>query len=103
MPDVQATINTILRAYVRDPSSPIESLAPLNDLGIDQLDLQMISLDIEDGFGVQILFDEEIEDMATVHSLVGTVEALIDMKAKLPPARPRIKSNWLSTGAERRR
>jgi acyl carrier protein len=103
MPDVTSTIVSILRAYVRLPSFPIEGVTTLAELEIDRLDLQMISLDIEDVFNVQIQCEEEIEELATVHSLVANVEALLEAKAKQPAPRPRAKSNWLSTGNERRR
>lgn len=103
MTDVTFGIARILRAYVGDPSLPIESLSTLRDLDIDHLDLPMISLDIEDAFGVQIQYDDEIEDTATVQSLAAAVLAHLDAKAKRPLARPRPKSTWLSTSAERRR
>ncbi|MEQ1697759.1 MAG: acyl carrier protein [Hyphomicrobiaceae bacterium] len=103
MPDLTSKIVAILRTYVRDPSAPIESLTTLSDLEIDRMDLPMISLDIEDAVGVQIPYDEQIENLTTIHALVASVEALREAKAKRPPPSPRLKSNWLSTGAERRR
>ncbi len=103
MPDVTSTIINILKPYVRDPSLHIDSLTTLRELEIDRMDLPMISLDIEDAFRVQIQYDEEIEDQATVHALAASVEVLLEAKAKQPPPSPRVKSNWLSTGAERRR
>ncbi len=103
MPDVTPKIAAILQRHVRDPAAPAGSLTTLNELEIDTMDLPMISLDIEDAFGVQIQYDEEIDDLATVQTLVSCVETHLAAKALLPPPRPRMKSTWLSTGTERRR
>jgi acyl carrier protein len=103
MLDLTSKIAAILSPYVREPATAIEGSTTLNELEIDELDLQMISLDIEDKFGVQIRYDDEAEALATVQSLVASVEILLDAKAKQPPRSPRVKSNWLSTGSERRR
>lgn len=103
MPDVTSKIVAILKAYVRDPSAPIKCLMTLSELEIDRMDLPMISLDIEDAVGVQIQYDEQFDTSATIHALVASVEALLEAKIKRPPPSPRLKSNWLSTGAERRR
>jgi acyl carrier protein len=102
MSDV-ATIAAILRRYMRDPAVPVQEITTLNELDIDEMDLPMISLDIEDAFGVQIPYDDEIDAAATVHTLVACVEARLAAKALQPAPRPRVKSTWLSTGAERRR
>lgn len=103
MLDLTAKIAIILKPYVRGATTTIEDSTTLSELEIDELDLQMISLDIEDKFDVQIRYDDEAEALATVHSLVASVEALLDAKAKQPPRSPRVKSNWMSTGSERRR
>ena len=103
MLDLTSKIAAILKPYVREPATAIEGCTTLSELEIDELDLQMISLDIEDNFGVQIRYDDEAEALATVQSLVASVEALLDAKSKQPPRSPRVKSNWLSTGSERRR
>jgi acyl carrier protein len=103
MPDVTTKITAILQRYMRDDEAPADSLTTLSALEIDQMDLPMIALDIEDAFGVQIQYDDEIGDAATVETLVQCVEARLMDKALQPAPRPRVKSTWLSTGADRRR
>ncbi|MEQ1696025.1 MAG: acyl carrier protein [Hyphomicrobiaceae bacterium] len=103
MSDVTAKIAAILKRYMRDPAAPVVEFTTLNELDIDWMDLPMISLDIEDAFGVQIPYDDEIDAAATVRTLVVCVGAGLAAKALQPAPRPRVKSTWLSTGAERRR
>jgi acyl carrier protein len=103
MPDVTTKITAILQRYMRDPAAVADGMTTLSELEIDGMDLPMISLDIEDAFGVQIQYDDEIDEGATVETLVGCVEARLNAKALQPAPRPRVKSTWLSTGAERRR
>jgi acyl carrier protein len=103
MPDVTTKITAILLRYMRNPAAPADGLTTLSELEIDRMDLPMIALDIEDAFGVQIQYDDEIDDAATVQTLVGCVEARLAAKVLQPAPRQRVKSTWLSTGAERRR
>lgn len=103
MSEVTTKITAILKRYMRDPAAVADHLTTLSELEIDGMDLPMISLDIEDAFGVQIQYDDEIDDGATIETLVRCVEARLAAKALQPAPRQRVKSTWLSTGAERRR
>lgn len=91
-------IIAILRKYMRDPHAFANAATTLEDLDIDALDLPMISLDIEDAFGVQISYDDERQAFATVGDLVACVAAGIeDLKKprqRTAPARP--KRGWMS-------
>jgi acyl carrier protein len=104
MSDPTATIIAILKPYMRDPGAAIAPDTTLSELEIDRLDLPMIFLDIEDALGVQCHNDDDICDCDTVACLTDRVIACIAAKAarpRQPKVRP--KSNWMSTGAERRR
>lgn len=103
MSDITQKIAVILTRYMRDPAAPVEEVTTLAELEIDWMDLAMISLDIEDAFGVQIPYENEIDVLATVQTLTACVEARLAAKALAPRLRSRAKSNWMSTGAERRR
>lgn len=105
MQEPTSRITTIVKKYVRDPSTPIRNVTTLRELEIDLLDLPMICLDIEDIFDVQIRHDEEIEVCATVGSLISCVASHLEAKTLQPLLRTnsRPKRTWMSTGAERRR
>ncbi len=105
MSDPTLRVIAILKNYMRDPAHPVGSATKLTELDIDLLDLPMISLDVEDAFGVDVRHDDDIESFATVQALVACVAARLEAKASEPrrPSVPRKKSNWMSTGAERRR
>ena len=100
MPDLTQKIVTILKKYMRDPAAWARSSTTLRELGIDQLDLPMIFLDVEDLLGVQVDYHDEGDDFATVGGLIARVESSLEAKALRPRTpRPRRKSNWMSTGA----
>jgi hypothetical protein len=100
MQDLAPRIVILLKKYMRDPAAWVRSCTTLRELGIDQLDLPMIFLDVEDQLGVQI---DQCDDIATVGDLVGRVASslkALEAKARQPRApRPRRKSNWMSTSA----
>ena len=100
MPELTPKIVTILKKYMRDPATWVGSSTALSELGMDQLDLPMIFLDVEDLLGVQVDYHDESEDFATVGGLIARVVASLEARTSRPRApRPRRKSNWMSTGA----
>jgi len=106
MQELTPRIITILQKYMHDPAALVGSSTTLSELEIDLLDLPMIFLDVEDAFDVQIGYDNEIEDFATVRGLVAHVASRLEAKALQRRPRssvPRAKGTWISTGAERRR
>jgi acyl carrier protein len=79
MDDVSEKIIAILRKNMRDPNKEIALDTKLTDLEIESLDLAVIVFDIEDTFGIQIPYNanEEVQDFATVGSVVERVKAVI--------------------------
>lgn len=105
MQELTPRIIAILHKYMRDPTAGVGSRTALTELGIDRLDLPMIFLDVEDVFGVQIDYHEEIEDLATIGGVAACVASSLQSKALQPNPRrsvPRKKGNWMSTGAARK-
>ena len=90
----------ILRKYMRDPVARVGPGSALGDLGIDDLDLPMICLDLEDAYGVQLVLEDDAE---TVADLVACLVASLAMKTLPRPRRPRSRGGWMSTGLDRRR
>ncbi|MGB0084130.1 MAG: acyl carrier protein [Rhodomicrobiaceae bacterium] len=82
MDDVANKIITILKKNMKEPPETISLDTKLSDLEIESLDLAVIVFDIEDTFGIQIPYNanEEVQDFATVGSVVDRVEALISEK-----------------------
>ena len=106
MPELKPRIVAILKKYMRDPTTWVDSRTTLSELWIDRLDLPMIFLDIEEIFDVQIDYLDEIEGLATIGSLVDCVASALAAKAlqhHLRRSTPRKKGNWMSTGAPSRR
>ena len=106
MPELTPRIVAILKKYMRDPTTWVDSRTTLSELWIDRLDLPMIFLDIEEIFDVQIDYLDEIEGLATIGSLVDCVASALAAKAlqhHLRRSTPRKKGNWMSTGAPSRR
>ena len=94
----------ILQRYMRDPAARIASHTTLSAVGIDQLDLPMIFLEVEDVFAVEVDYHDAIEDLATAGELAACLASALVAKASQPQARrsiPRKKGNWMSTGAGR--
>jgi acyl carrier protein len=79
MDDVAEKIIAILRKNMRDPNKEITLDTKLADLEIESLDLAVIVFDIEDTFGIQIPYNanEEMQDFATVGSVVDRVRAVL--------------------------
>jgi nodulation protein F len=79
MDDVATKIVGILKKNMKDPPENIPLDTKLSDLEIESLDLAVIVFDIEDTFGIQIPYNanEEMQDFATVGSVVDRVKSLI--------------------------
>ncbi len=60
MHDLTSGSIAILRKYMRDPVASVGRRSALGDLGIDDLDLPMICLDLEDAYGVQIALEDDV-------------------------------------------
>lgn len=79
MAEVADKIIDILKKNMQEPPENVSPETPISDLNIESLDLAVIVFDIEDTFGIEIPYNanEEVEDFATVGSIVGKVEELI--------------------------
>ena len=79
MDDVATKIVEILKKNMKEPPDSITLETPLSELDIESLDLAVIVFDIEDTFGIEIPYNanEEVEDFATVGSVVDKVKAII--------------------------
>jgi nodulation protein F len=79
MDDVAAKIVAILKKNMKEPPENIPLDTKLSDLDIESLDLAVIVFDIEDTFGIQIPYNanEEVQDFATVGSVVERVKSII--------------------------
>lgn len=79
MDDVASKIVEILKKNMKEPPETIPLETPLADLDIESLDLAVIVFDIEDTFGIEIPYNanEEVEDFATVASVVDKVKSII--------------------------
>lgn len=82
MDDVANKIIGILKKNMKEPPETIALDTKLSDLEIESLDLAVIVFDIEDSFGIQIPYNanEEVQDFATVGSVVERVRSLIAEK-----------------------
>ena len=79
MTDVATKIIEILKAHSRASMENISPETQLTDLEIESLDLAVIVFDIEDTFGIEIPYNanEEVEDLATVGSIIDKVQSLV--------------------------
>ncbi len=79
MDEVASKIVDILKKNMKDPPETIPLDTKLSDLEIESLDLAVIVFDIEDSFGIEIPYNanEEMEDFATVGSVVDRVRQLV--------------------------
>ena len=79
MDEVATKIIEILKKNMKDPPDSVGLETPLSDLEIESLDLAVIVFDIEDTFGIEIPYNanEEVEDFATVGSVVDKVKSII--------------------------
>jgi acyl carrier protein len=100
MHDLTSVLIAILRKYMREPTASVGPGTTLGELGIDDLDLPMICLDLEDAYGMQVALEDDVE---TVGDLLARVVAGLAAKTLPRPRRPRSRGGWMSTGAERRR
>lgn len=82
MDEVASKIVGILKKNMKDAPETISLDTKLSDLEIESLDLAVIVFDIEDTFGIQIPYNanEEVQDFATVGSVVDRVRSLIAEK-----------------------
>lgn len=104
MIDPTQNIVKILRQHAHAFRGPIVGSTQLSSLGIDLLDLPMLVLDLEDAFHICIRHDD-YERVATVRELAACV--VINLQKSVREVRqlaltPRVKRNWMSTGAEQR-
>jgi hypothetical protein len=93
MQDFTSGLIAVLRKYTGDTTAPVGALTPLSELGIDDLDVPMICLDIEDLYGVQISGGDTLVD------LTARVIAGLAAKAQPRTRQVRRKSSWMSTAA----
>jgi len=100
MQDLTSGSIAILRRYMRDPAASVGRSTTLSELGIDDLDLPMVCLDLEDAYGTQIAIEDDLE---TVGDLVACLVASLAAKKMPRPRRPRSRGGWMSTGIDRRR
>ncbi|GAB4239073.1 MAG: acyl carrier protein [Methyloligellaceae bacterium] len=79
MDEVATKIIEILKKNMKEQPDSIDLDTPLSDLDIESLDLAVIVFDIEDTFGIEIPYNanEEVEDFATVGSVVEKVKSII--------------------------
>lgn len=79
MDEVASKIVDILKKNMKNPPETISLDTKLSDLEIESLDLAVIVFDIEDSFGIEIPYNanEEMEDFATVGSVVERVRQLV--------------------------
>lgn len=104
MIDPTQNIVKILRQHARGFQKPIVGSTRLSDLEIDLLDLPLLILDLEDAFHVCIRH-EEYERIGTVRELAACVVTNVQKsvrEARQLALAPRVKRNWMSTGAEQR-
>ncbi len=80
MDEVASKIVDILKKNMKEPPETIPLDTKLSDLEIESLDLAVIVFDIEDSFGIEIPYNanEEMEDFATVGSVVDRVRQLVE-------------------------
>ena len=79
MDEVATKVIDILKKNMKEPSDSIALETPLAELDIESLDLAVIVFDIEDTFGIEIPYNanEEVEDFATVGSVVDKVKSIV--------------------------
>ena len=100
MHDLTTGSIAIVRKYMREPAASVGSSTTLSELGIDDLDVPMICLDLEDAYGMRISLEDGLE---TVGDLVACVVAGLALKTLPRPRRPRSRGGWMSTATDRRR
>lgn len=98
METLPSALIAILAKYTTVEALGISGSTKFSELGLDDLDLPMVFLDVEDAFDVQIEFDDGIEDVTTVASLTAFVATRIAAKASAPRRTPvpRPARGWMS-------
>ena len=98
MENLPSALIAILARYTTADTRGISGSTAFSDLGLDDLDLPMVFLDVEDSFDVQIEFVEGIEDVTTVASLTAFVATRIAAKSLVPrrTSVPRPTRGWMS-------
>ena len=84
MTDVAGKVIEILKKNIRTPPDDMSPETKLLDLEIESLDLAVIVFDIEDTFGIEVPYNanEDIEQFATVGSIIERVRSLISASRK---------------------
>lgn len=79
MTDVASKVIEILKKNIRQPPQNMSPDTKLLDLDIESLDLAVIVFDIEDTFGIEVPYNanEDIEDFATIGSIIEKVQSLV--------------------------
>lgn len=79
MDDVASKVIDILKKNMREAPQDMSEDTALSELDIESLDLAVIVFDIEDTFGIEVPYNanEEVEDFATVGSIIEKVRSLI--------------------------
>lgn len=101
MQNLAPRLAAILAKYMRDPAAHVSGATKLADIGIDELDMLLIAIDIEDTFDIELSSDDR-EAFSTVGSLAARTAAAIEEQARRPLRRttvPRSRGSWMSTGA----
>ena len=84
MDRVAATVVDILKKNMPSPPETLSLDTPLDDLGLQSLDIAVIAFDIEDAFAIELPYreNEDIEDFSTVGSIVDAVRHILDTPAE---------------------
>ena len=83
MRDIAAEITRMIADKASREDAPVMS-DPLNELGLDSLQVVELTYDIEERFNVEIPFNANFDiEAKTVADLVQTVERLVAAKAEL--------------------
>jgi acyl carrier protein len=102
VPDKLPRIIEVLRRYAGDPRRPVTPATALEALGIDDLDLAMLCLDIEDAFDVSLALGGTFNGILTVADLGAVVDASLLAKARSHQRPRRRRGGWMSTAAAQR-
>ncbi len=98
MHDLSNQLLSILARYAGRRGWTAGETTPLSTLGIDDLDIPMILLDVEDRLGLPIDTAVAAGEISTAGDLITHVRHAV-AQARSPRRLPRKKSNWMSTNA----
>lgn len=84
MDTVAAKIVDILKKNMPSPLETLSLDTPLDELGLQSLDIAVVAFDIEDAFAIELPYraNEGIEDFSTVGSIVDTVKAILERRVE---------------------